>query len=139
MSFDKDFKPIFNKLNQLSQSPLDRRTKMFKMLLGVLLSLTLLLGGLAQPAWAGDAANGAKIFSGKCASCHLGGNNVVNPQKTLKKDVLESFGMLSEAAIVTQVTNGKAAMPKFLGQLTESEIEDVADYVLAQAEKGWQS
>lgn len=93
---------------------------------------------LGQPAWAGDVANGAKIFAGKCASCHLGGKNVVNPQKTLQKDTLESFGMYSEEAIIAQVTNGKGAMPKFLGQLTASDIEDVASYVLAQAQKGWQ-
>jgi len=90
-----------------------------------------------QPAWAGDVANGAKIFAGKCASCHLGGKNVVNSQKNLQKETLESFDMYSEAAIIAQVTKGKGAMPKFLGQLTPSDIEDVASYVLAQAEHSW--
>jgi len=28
-------------------------------------------------------------------------------------------------------------MPAFLGRLDEQQIEDVASYVLAQAEKGW--
>ena len=37
----------------------------------------------------------------------------------------------------TQVTNGKNAMPAFSGRLTEADIEDVATYVLDQAEKGW--
>jgi cytochrome c6 len=40
-------------------------------------------------------------------------------------------------AIIAQVMNGKAAMPKFLGQISPTEIQDVAAYVLDQAAKGW--
>jgi cytochrome c6 len=40
-------------------------------------------------------------------------------------------------AIIAQVTNGKAAMPKFGGQISEKDIQDVAAYVLDQAAKGW--
>ena len=90
-----------------------------------------------SPAWAGDAANGAKIFSANCAACHAGGNNAVNPQKTLKKADLEKYDKNSIDAIVTQVTNGKNAMPAFGGRLTSDQIEDVATYVLSQADKGW--
>jgi cytochrome c6 len=35
------------------------------------------------------------------------------------------------------VTNGKNAMPAFQGRLTAEDIDDVASYVLEQAEKGW--
>jgi cytochrome c6 len=58
-------------------------------------------------------------------------------EKTLKKDVLEANGMNSVAAITNQVTNGKNAMPAFGGRLDDSDIEDVANYVLSQSEKGW--
>ncbi|NJL20250.1 MAG: cytochrome C6, partial [Leptolyngbyaceae cyanobacterium SM1_3_5] len=36
-----------------------------------------------------------------------------------------------------QILNGKNAMPAFKGRLKPEQIEDVAAYVLAQAEKGW--
>ena len=45
--------------------------------------------------------------------------------------------MDSLEAIVYQVTNGKNAMPAFKGRLSAAQIEEVAGYVLEQAEKGW--
>ena len=90
-----------------------------------------------NPALAGDAANGAKLFTANCASCHMGGGNVVMGNKTLKKDALEKYSMASLEGIVNQVTNGKNAMPAFGKKLSPQEIEDVATYVLDQAEKGW--
>jgi len=89
-----------------------------------------------QSAWA-DAANGAKVFSANCAACHMGGGNMVNSQKTLKKDVLEKYEMASIEAIATQVTGGKNAMPAFKGRLTSDQIADVAAYVLEQSGKDW--
>jgi cytochrome c6 len=89
------------------------------------------------PAFAGDRGHGGQVFASNCAACHIGGGNVVNGAKTLKLEDLEKYGMASLEAIKTQVTNGKSAMPAFLGRLTEEDIEDVATYVLAQAEKGW--
>lgn len=103
--------------------------------------MSLLLGGFwttfTPPALAGDVAGGAKIFSAVCASCHLGGRNIVVPAKNLQKAALEKYGKYSEEAIVTQVTNGKGAMPGFAGKLKPSQIADVAAYVLAQADKDW--
>jgi cytochrome c6 len=91
----------------------------------------------SSPAFAGDAAGGAKIFSANCAACHAGGNNVIMANKTLKKEALAQYGMNSIEAITTQVTKGKNAMPAFGGRLSAAQIEDVATYVLAQSEKGW--
>ncbi len=90
-----------------------------------------------NPVLAGDAASGAQIFSANCAACHAGGNNVVNGAKTLKKGALDKYEMNSLEAIIYQVNNGKNAMPAFKGRLTDEQIEDVATYVLSQAEKGW--
>jgi len=70
-------------------------------------------------------------------ACHVGGGNVVNGAKTLKLADLEKYDMASLEAIKTQVTNGKSAMPAFLGRLTDQDIDDVATYVLDQAESGW--
>nr|YP_009314854.1 Cytochrome c553 [Scinaia undulata]SCW23309.1 Cytochrome c553 [Scinaia undulata] len=88
-------------------------------------------------ALAADIEAGAQIFSANCAACHAGGNNAIITEKTLKKDVLEKNSMNSVDAITTQVTNGKGAMPAFGGRLEEEDIDNVANYVLSQSEKGW--
>ena len=103
------------------------------------LCLALVLG--AAPSFAADSAHGAQIFSANCAACHMGGGNVVNAERTLKQDALEAYlanySAGHEAAIVTQVTNGKNAMPAFGGKLSADDIADVAAYVESQAAKGW--
>ena len=99
--------------------------------------LTVAMFTLATPALAGDAASGAKIFSANCAACHAGGRNVIQGEKTLQKSALEKYSMNSLDAITYQVNNGKNAMPAFKGRLTDAQIDDVATYVLSQAEKGW--
>ncbi|MEL6581398.1 MAG: c-type cytochrome [Cyanobacteria bacterium J06621_12] len=99
--------------------------------------LTAAMFTLATPALAGDAASGAKIFSANCAACHAGGRNVIQGEKTLQKGALEKYEMNSLDAITYQVNNGKNAMPAFKGRLTDAQIDDVATYVLSQAEKGW--
>jgi cytochrome c6 len=108
-----------------------------KLLSIVLLMSAVLSFALTRPALAADAASGAKIFSANCAACHAGGRNVIMANKTLQKEALEKYSMNSMEAIVTQVTNGKNAMPAFKGRLNQAQIEDVASYVLAQADKGW--
>ena len=94
------------------------------------------VAAVQPPALAADVAHGKQIFQGNCAACHIGGKNSINPAKTLKKEDLEKYGMYSSEKIISQVTNGKAAMPAFK-RLGETSIEDVAAYVLDQAEKGW--
>lgn len=45
--------------------------------------------------------------------------------------------MYSQEAIVYQVVNGKNAMPALGKRLSSGQIEQLAEYVLAQADKGW--
>ncbi|MGD1853523.1 MAG: cytochrome c6 PetJ [Leptolyngbyaceae cyanobacterium] len=92
---------------------------------------------IAPPALAADAGAGTQVFSANCAACHIGGGNAINPAKTLKQDDLVANGKDTAEAIVYQVTNGNGAMPAFGGRLTAEQIENVAAYVLAQADKGW--
>jgi len=110
---------------------------MKKILSLIVLLVTLVSVTFTSEALAGDISKGATIFSANCASCHMGGRNVVNSAKTLQKEDLEKYDMYSLDQIISQVTNGKAAMPSFSGRLTATQIEDVASYVLDQAEKGW--
>jgi cytochrome c6 len=128
---DAHFKPIT--IAMLEEHPLK------KFLSVILLAVSFLTLALGRPVLAADAAQGAKVFSANCAACHMGGNNVVMANKTLKKEALEQFGMNSAGAITTQVTNGKNAMPAFGGRLSPDDIANVAAYVLSQADKGWAS
>ena len=111
---------------------------MKKLVSFVLLAIAVFAFGFGRPALAeGNPASGAKIFNANCAACHLGGNNVIMANKTLKKEALEKYKMNSAEAIINQVTKGKNAMPSFKGRLNSQQIEDVAAYVLEQSAKGW--
>ncbi|MEB3149195.1 MAG: c-type cytochrome [Sphaerospermopsis sp.] len=110
---------------------------MKKIISVLLLGITIFTFAFSSPALAADAAAGAKIFSANCNACHAGGKNAVNPAKTLSKADLEKYGMYSAEAIITQVTNGKNAMPGFGKRIKPDQIENVAAYVLKQADKNW--
>lgn len=84
-----------------------------------------------------DINNGESVFVANCSACHAGGNNVIMPEKTLRKEALGANNMNSVNAITYQVTNGKNAMPAFGGRLSEPDIEDVANFVLSKADGGW--
>jgi len=61
------------------------------------------------------------------------------PEKTLEKEALDEYlaGGRKESSVVTQVTNGKNAMPAFGGRLSDEEIGNVAAYVINNSEAGW--
>ncbi|KAI3432457.1 hypothetical protein D9Q98_004007 [Chlorella vulgaris] len=69
------------------------------------------------------------------AACHMGGNNSVQNEKTLRKSALEQYlaGGFNQDAIVYQVENGKNAMPAWADRLDEDEIQAVAAFVFSQA------
>jgi cytochrome c6 len=92
----------------------------------------------SQQAWAISLENGEKVFHMHCSVCHIGGNNVIIPEKNLKKEALEANGMNHVKAISYQVMNGKNGMPAFGGRLTEPDIDDVATYVLQKGNKNFE-
>ncbi len=81
---------------------------------------------------AGNVAAGKSVFeSAGCASCHTladaGATGAVGPNLDDAKP---------DAALVKErVTNGKASMPPFKGQLSDAQIADVAAYVSSVAGK----
>ncbi|MEH2192414.1 MAG: c-type cytochrome [Nostoc sp.] len=111
------------------------------LLLILMLAIALFKLTFISPALAAETSNGAKIFEANCASCHIGGGNILITQKTLKKEALseylENYNSDSIEAIIHQVQNGKNAMPAFKAKLTAEEILEVAAYVFQNAEKGW--
>lgn len=110
---------------------------MRKLLLTILWTIALLVLPLVPSTNAVSLVDGAKVFKANCSACHVGGSNVIMANKTLKKEALEKYGMNSLEAIKQQVTKGKNAMPAFSGRLNETQIEEVAAYVLEQSQKGW--
>ena len=80
----------------------------------------------------GDAARGAELFADwNCGDCHTLANacayGPIGPS-------LDGNSNLSHDYLVDRITNGGGAMPPFGGQLTDDEIADLADYILAVAE-----
>merc|ERR1712176_1346226 len=104
------------------------------MVLGFLVSGVV---GQTPAAMAADADAGAAVFTANCASCHAGGNNLVSPDKKLKKEDLQKYGKYEPAALIAQVAKGNGSMPAFGSKLSPGDVEDVAAYVRAQADKGW--
>ena len=80
-----------------------------------------------------QSKTGKEIFQANCSVCHIGGTNIIIPEKNLKKNSLEANGMNSLNAISYQIINGKNGMPAFGGRLQEEEIEILASYVLKQS------
>ncbi|MBO9575355.1 MAG: cytochrome c [Sphingobium sp.] len=86
----------------------------------------------AAPVDQARIAKGRELFAGwSCTSCHsladAGSSGDVGPHL--------DGGTLTEAFIVSRVTNGQGAMPSFGGQLTKEEIADVAYYIAHVSKK----
>ena len=87
-------------------------------------------GTTTEPAATGDAAAGKQVFeSAGCTACHTladaGSTGTVGPNLDQAKP--------PASLVVDRVTHGKGAMPPFEGQLTETQIQDVAAYVSSVA------
>ena len=82
--------------------------------------------------------NGEYLFNKNCSVCHNNGNNLIIPEKNLKKETLEANGMNSIEAIFYQVTNGKNGMPAFGDRLYPQEILDISKYILIQTENNFE-
>jgi cytochrome c6 len=80
-----------------------------------------------------DIETGESLFLQNCNVCHIGGNNIIIPEKNLRKETLKANGMDQLEAIVYQITNGKNGMPAFGGRLHEIQIEKIGNYVLSNS------
>jgi cytochrome c6 len=87
---------------------------------------------LSHPVDLDSLEKGEKLFSLHCISCHANGDNIILPEKNLKKETLEALGMNSQSSLIYQIMNGKNGMPAFGGRLKEVEIEQISSYILKQ-------
>ncbi|CAK0842381.1 unnamed protein product [Prorocentrum cordatum] len=100
-------------------------------------ALGLVAAAFVPAASAADLKNGEAVFNNICAACHVGGDNLVSSEKTLKADALAKNGRSELANIKAIVAGGNGAMPA-LGQILDAtEIDDVANYVLGKSKTGW--
>jgi cytochrome c6 len=76
--------------------------------------------------------SGEKLFSMYCMACHAGGNNLIIPEKNLKKETLENLGINNSDSLIYQIRNGKNGMPAFGGRLKEKEIETITSFLLEE-------
>lgn len=100
---------------------------------------TLVVSTSAAPAFAGDIAQGRQLFSDNCASCHMGGENYVKVERTLKKDALEKYGIgVEQPSILSFVMNSQRHKNLVFfraegGKLDPQQWEDVTTFISDQA------
>ncbi len=75
------------------------------------------------------AAAGKEVFTSNCGTCHTLADAGTSGEVGPNLDEL----MPTKSLVETQVTNGGGGMPPFGGQLSEEEIQDVAEYVSSVA------
>jgi cytochrome c6 len=105
------------------------------------MSTAFLVAAMISPgtALAADTARGATIFNGNCASCHVGGGNVINEQRTLQKLALDKFvGGTDQDTLVKFVKTSMRHNNLIFfnlpgGKLTEQDYVDVTTYIADQA------
>ena len=89
--------------------------KAYKALAISTLSSTFLLAPVSS-SFSTDLSTGSTIFQQSCSGCHTGGGNILNRQKTLKKDDLEKNNLLSSeesGPLYTVISAGKGQMPAY--------------------------
>lgn len=106
----------------------------------VLAATIILSSGPAAAATAGDISRGQQLFNDNCASCHMGGANYVNPDRTLKKEALVKYGIgLEPDSILSFVTNQSQRHKNLIffrvegGKLNPQQWEDATAFISDQA------
>lgn len=79
----------------------------------------------------------SKLFEINCAGCHLNGGNIIRRRKNLKLKALQNNGYDTIESITTIISNGKNNMSAYGDRLSNQQINDLAKYVLNQAENNW--
>jgi cytochrome c6 len=93
--------------------------------------LALVVAVLASASIARADAAAGELFAKKCAVCHgKDGKGSAGGLKMGVKD-LSAESKATEAAIATEISNGKGKMPAFKGKLTDAEIQSLAKFVKA--------
>ncbi|MGY6529358.1 MAG: c-type cytochrome [Cyanobacterium sp.] len=79
----------------------------------------------------------SKLFEINCAGCHLNGGNIIRRGKNLKSKALQKNGYDTVESITDIISNGKNNMSAYGDRLSAQQINNLAKYVLNQAENNW--
>ncbi|MCT7948648.1 c-type cytochrome [Ancylothrix sp. C2] len=101
--------------------------------------ITLILFTFSFPSPALANPTSSQLFATNCAGCHPNGSNIIRRGKNLKKKTLQKYKMDTQEAITEIITNGKNNMSAYKDRLSPEEIQQLAAYVLEQAEKDWRN
>ncbi len=89
------------------------------------------------PADQSPTVDSTRLFELHCAGCHIHGGNIVRRGKNLKLKTLQKNQMDSIEAIAQIITLGRGNMSAYQDRLTPEQIQELASYVLEQAQQGW--
>lgn len=83
-------------------------------------------------AYAGEQSkSGEDLFKQHCALCHPDGGNVINPEKTLHKEALESNNIKTPSDIIETMRNPGPGMKKFDEEtIPDKDAKEIAEYIL---------
>ena len=85
--------------------------------------------------YAKDIIHGSRVFKESCSACHVGGQNLVVPSKSLSEEaIIRNLGSIDEETIKKFIQDGMVHRGVFaFGRLSDAEYTDVSSYVTAQA------
>jgi len=88
---------------------------------------------------ASDIRDGETIFRNVCAGCHVkGGSVVLKGSKSLKLSDLEKRGIADEISIAKIANEGIGFMKGYKNKLKDGEDKVLAQWIIQNAEKGWE-
>ena len=88
---------------------------------------------------ASDIRDGEKIFRNVCAGCHVrSGSVVLKGSKSLKLSDLEKRGISDEKSIAKIANEGIGYMKGYKYKLKDGEDKVLAQWIIQNAEKGWE-
>ncbi len=88
---------------------------------------------------ASDIRDGETIFKNVCAGCHVrGGSVVLKGSKSLKLSDLEKRGIADIDSIAKIANDGIGFMKGYKNKFKEGEDKVLAQWIIQNAEKGWE-
>ena len=88
---------------------------------------------------ASDIRDGETIFKNVCAGCHVrGGSVILKGSKSLKLSDLEKRGIADEISIAKIANDGIGFMKGYKNKLKDGEDKVLAQWIIQNAEKGWE-
>ena len=88
---------------------------------------------------ASDVRDGETVFKNVCAGCHVrGGSVVLKGSKSLKLSDLEKRGIADVNSIAKIANDGIGFMKGYKNKLKDGEDKVLAQWIIQNAEKGWE-